>query len=211
MEDASKNKSELSLKDYWELAMPYSTFRELLRVQSLNGSTSGDLQSDALIDYTRLNDRRTARWEKRLDLPELVLNSIRALRTKQNWLVLNESWCGDAAHSLPVMNRFAELSEYIELRVLWRDQHLDLMDRYTSGGSRGIPKLLILNENFELTGEWGSRPRPLQEQVDQVKSEFGKIPAEFKETIQQWYNKDKGLTTANELIQLLPIYAEINR
>ena len=201
----------LEFGEYWEVAMPYSQYRDILKRQAENGETSGSVQSEALIEYTRLNERRTARWEKKLELPPAALSQLNDLGSHQHWLVLNESWCGDAAHSVPVMNRFAELSDHIELKVLWRDEHLELMDQYLSGGTRGIPKLLIFDQDFALLAEWGSRPAPLQLQVDEVKSKHGKVPAEFKEVIQKWYNKDKGQTTAMELSELLFTYAEINK
>ena len=125
--------------------------------------------------------------------------------------MLNESWCGDAAHTLPVMEKIANASEQVELKVLWRDENLELMDRFLSHGTRGIPKLLVFDEQGELLGEWGSRPEPLHQWVQESKDSQGKLPAGFKEDIQKWYNADKGKTTAQELTDLLSTCPETNK
>lgn len=201
----------LNLNTYWEKAQSYAEYRDTLRTQAENGQTSGPTQSESLVEYTRLNDRRSKRWEKRFHLEASQREHLEALKTPQRWLVLNESWCGDAAHTLPVMEKMAEASEQIELKVLWRDENLELMDRYLSHGTRGIPKLLVFDEQGELLGEWGSRPAPLHQFVQDSKDEEGKIPAGVKEEIQQWYNADKGRTTAQELTDLLSTFPEKDR
>lgn len=202
-ETLAENTSELDLQQYWEKAMPYAEYRALLQEQAENGQTSGPKQTEALINYTQLNDRRSRRWEKRFKVDEGLQSQLEKLNKPQRWLVLNESWCGDAAHTVPLMQKLAELTDKIEVRVLWRDENLELMDAYLSQGTRGIPKLLVLNEEDEVAGEWGSRPEPLHQLVQEAKDENGKLPADFKEEIQKWYNQDKGLTTVQELEALL--------
>jgi len=201
----------LNLNSYWEKAQSYADYREALRTQAENGQTSGPTQSESLVEYTRLNDRRSKRWEKRFHLEGAERERLQALKSPQRWLVLNESWCGDAAHTVPVMAKMAEASEQIELKVLWRDENLELMDQYLSHGTRGIPKLLVFDEQGELLGEWGSRPAPLHQIVQDSRDEKGKIPAGVKEEIQQWYNADKGRTTAQELTDLLSTFPEKDR
>ena len=39
------------------------------------------------------------------------------------WLVLTESWCGDAAHVVPAINKIAELSDNIDLKLVFRDEN----------------------------------------------------------------------------------------
>jgi len=98
----------LNLNSYWEKAQSYADYREALRTQAENGQTSGPTQSESLVEYTRLNDRRSKRWEKRFHLEGAERERLQALKSPQRWLVLNESWCGDAAHTVPVMAKMAE-------------------------------------------------------------------------------------------------------
>ena len=50
----------------------------------------------------------------------------------------------------------------LELRVLRRDEYPEVMDRYLTNGSRSIPIVIALDEEFRELGHWGPRPRELQ-------------------------------------------------
>ena len=60
--------------------------------------------------------------------------------------------CGDAAHVLPVLNKFAENDTTITLSILLRDDNEELMDRFLTNGTRSIPKLIILNADGQVMG-----------------------------------------------------------
>ena len=49
---------------------------------------------------------------------------------KVTWLVLTESWCGDAAQSLPVLNKIASITPHLTLKIALRDAHIDLMQHF---------------------------------------------------------------------------------
>ena len=66
-----------------------------------------------------------------------------------DWLVLTEAWCGDAAQSLPIINKMAEVSDNITLRLILRDENLDVMDQFLQNGrSRSIPKLICHQRRY---------------------------------------------------------------
>src|SRR5262245_61791106 len=48
----------------------------------------------------------------------------------RKFLVLAADWCGDAANTVPVLARLAELVRGEELRILERDQFPGVMNRY---------------------------------------------------------------------------------
>ena len=90
------------------------------------------------------------------------------------WLVITESWCGDASPSLPVMNKIAELSSHLELRIVLRDEHPELMDVFLTNGARSIPKLIVLDGNTnDVLGEWGPRSPKATEMVMDEKKRYG--------------------------------------
>ena len=60
-------------------------------------------------------------------------------------LVLAEGWCGDAAQILPVINKIAEYSSLIDLKVVCRDENPELMDQFLTNGSKSIPKVIIID------------------------------------------------------------------
>src|SRR5699024_8421220 len=61
-------------------------------------------------------------------------------------IVLTEDWCGDAMMNIPVLLRIAEKTG-MEVRMLLRDDNLELMDQYlTNGKSRSIPIFIFIDE-----------------------------------------------------------------
>jgi hypothetical protein len=77
-------------------------------------------------------------------------------------LVIAEDWCGDASNTVPIIARLADLVPSLELRVISRDQNLELMDAYLTDGSRSIPIVIALDDRFREVGHWGPRPTQLQ-------------------------------------------------
>lgn len=186
--------------------MEYKEYRELVHQLAENRQTSGPEQLESLINYTELNNRRMKRWDKTIKIDEEVKAKIAKIDTKLTFLVLSESWCGDAAPSLPVMNKIKELNPNIGFKIVLRDENLDLMDQFLTNGSRSIPKLVILDEEKqEVRAEWGPRPSTATQMVQAYKEEHGKLTSEFKQDLQVWYNKDKGKTILSDLLELLPL------
>lgn len=59
-------------------------------------SNSGSEKTEALAEYTQLNDRRMNRWDKTLKISVDIQKKISSIDKKLTFLVLTESWCGDA-------------------------------------------------------------------------------------------------------------------
>lgn len=146
------------------------------------------------------------RFDKTVKVFDPQIETIKKLERKITFLVLTESWCGDASPSLPVMNKIAEHTEKVDFKVVLRDEHEALMNRFLTNGAMSIPKLIILDsETKKVLGDWGPRPQPAAKMVLDHKAQYGKIMPELKEELQQWYNKDKGQTILNELLASLPL------
>lgn len=188
-----------------EGAMDYPTYRDTVAAQAREGRTSGPEQTESLIHYTKLNHQRMKRWDRTFrlgeDLKVALDQGVEAI-----WLVFTETWCGDAAPILPIMEALASYCPGLSLKIAYRDQHLELMEHYRTDGALAIPKLLVLNrEGTEVTDSWGPRPEPLMDQVRAFKAAHGKLTPEFRESLQRWYNKDKGQAAAAELAALLTL------
>jgi hypothetical protein len=163
--------------------------------------TTGE-QTEEHIHFTELNLHRMKRVYKTLKLDAEVAAAL-AETPRQLWVVISEAWCGDASQLVPVMARMAEQSATIELRIVLRDEHLDLMDQFLSNGARAIPKLICLHpDTFEVQWQWGPRPANAVAVVKAIKESGGGKEA-IGLGVQEWYNKDKGQSTIQELLQLL--------
>ena len=120
----------------------YLAYRELVAMLVVEGKTTGIEQREDLIDYTALNERRMRRWDKTLKIaPEAIARTANTTE-KVTWVVLTESWCGDAAHVIPVLNKLAELNPGVTLKIVMRDKNEALMDQFLTNGGRSIPKLI---------------------------------------------------------------------
>ncbi|PIB30838.1 thioredoxin [Maribacter sp. 4U21] len=184
----------------------YEEYRNLVEKLAAEGKSTGPVQTEALANYTQLNDRRMKRWDKTLRFSEEAVSKITAVSKKMTWTVLTESWCGDASPALPVMNKIAELNPNIQLRVVLRDENTDLMNRFLTNGGMSIPKLIVRDDvSNEVVADWGPRSVNATKLVEDHKAVHGMIKPEFKQDIQVWYNKDKGQSILADLLLLLPL------
>jgi hypothetical protein len=184
----------------------YEEYRNLVEKLAAEGKSTGPVQTEALANYTQLNDRRMKRWDKTLRFSEETVSKITAVSKKMTWTVLTESWCGDASPALPVMNKIAELNPNIELRVVLRDENTDLMNQFLTNGGMSIPKLIVRDDvSNEVVADWGPRSANATKLVEDHKAVYGMIKPEFKQDIQVWYNKDKGQSIMADLLLLLPL------
>ncbi|HLG26397.1 MAG TPA: thioredoxin family protein [Paenisporosarcina sp.] len=84
-------------------------------------------------------------------------------------LAITEDWCGDAMLNNSILRRVAESGD-IEVRVVYRDQTLDLMDRYLTNGGRSIPVYLLMNPDGDVISKWGPRAPKLQEYIIELRN-----------------------------------------
>ncbi len=205
MELLEKNRLEI-VQDYMQKTMDYPSYRALVSKLALTGGSTGPNQSEIFVNYTKLGDKRMSRWGKTFKISEEVRQKLKSLDKELILLVLTESWCGDAAASLPIMNKIAEASPNITLKIVLRDESLDLMDTFLTNGARSIPKVIVFDKvNNEIVGEWGPRPSIATQMVEDYKREHGKLTDEFKQELQVWYNKNKGQNILEDILELLPL------
>jgi len=185
---------------YLQKAISYDAYKRLIDELVSAGKTTGPDQSGPMVHYTQLNQQRMHRVEKTIQVLPAVATQLLSVNRSRIWLVLTEAWCGDAAQSLPVIHALAELNPLISLRLLLRDENLELIDRYlTNGVSRSIPKLIGVDAvTSDVLFTWGPRPSALQESFEGMRSEG--LPFDvIKEELQRWYNQNKTVMIEEEL------------
>jgi thiol-disulfide isomerase/thioredoxin len=184
-------------------SIDYASYRNLIHQLVEDKSNSGNEKTEALADYTMLNDRRMKRWDKTVKISESIQQYLTNYTKKITFLVITESWCGDAAHVIPVLNKIAESSPNLDLKLVFRDENEALMDNFLTNGGRAIAKLIALDEQNKVLFTFGPRPSSATNLVNDYKAKNGALTPEFKEDLQHWYNKDKGQTIINDLVMLL--------
>ncbi|NNE77718.1 MAG: thioredoxin family protein [Pricia sp.] len=184
--------------------MSYDDYRSMVTQLAREGNSTGPEQTEALTNYTILNDRRMKRFDKTVKIDSDTGKKIQSVNNKINWLVLTESWCGDAAPAMPVMNKIAELNDNIDFKVVLRDKNHELMQRFLTNGAMSIPKLIMIDgKTNEVLDDWGPRPTFATQKVENYKRENGKLTPEFKEELQIWYNANKGRNILEDLVTML--------
>ena len=184
-------------------AVSYSTYRTLVKGLLVEGKSTGKNQSEELTNYSMLNDKRMDRLDKTMKLTQETQESLTKLNKSFTFLVIAEGWCGDAAQILPVLNRIAEGSSKIDLKVVCRDENDELMSQYLTNGGKAIPKLIIVDQDNNVVDSWGPRPSTATQMVLDYKNTHGALDAEFKKNLQIWYNKDKGMNTQKDILAVL--------
>ncbi|MBF2709440.1 thioredoxin family protein [Flavobacterium soyangense] len=185
------------IKQYFKNGVSYDQYRKEME----SGLESN--QNDDMRNYIELNQHRMNRLDKKLALSQEMIQSINSLKEKIYWVVLTEHWCGDAAQILPVLAKIAEQSEgKIELKLLYRDENLGLMDNFLTNGGRAIPKLIQLNDKLEIKKHWGPRPKTAQELVIFLKSN-PESAVTYSEQLHKWYAKNNQLDIQKEVATLL--------
>ncbi|OON70983.1 thioredoxin family protein [Hymenobacter sp. CRA2] len=185
-------------------AYTYTSYRQMIDELLAQGRTTGQNQSEALLHYAKLNEQRMSRIDKTIQLLPEVQAELQRLQGRYVWLVLTEGWCGDAAQIVPALEAIAQASQgKLTSHYLLRDENLDLMDRYLTGGGRSIPKLIILQaDTLTEVATWGPRPAPAQELFQSLKDQ--QVPyEEFVTQLHGWYAKDKTRSTQQEILGLL--------
>jgi thiol-disulfide isomerase/thioredoxin len=205
LEDKKESTEELVQKGISK-GVSYKEYRALVDALALEGKSTGLEQTDTLMHYIILNNKRMKRLDKTLKINEGAIAKIRGIDKEITWLVITESWCGDAAQTIPMMNKVAELNDRISLKMILRDENIDIMNRFLINEAMSIPRLVMVeSKTGEVIGQWGSRPSIATQMVVDYKDEYGKLTPEFKQDLQLWYNKDKGQSTLEDLLGLLPL------
>lgn len=147
--------------------------------------------------------RNRSQWEglyRTANIPSWAVTAARDRAGSARLLVIAEDWCGDASRTVPLLARLGQEANCLEVRMIRRDEHPELMDRYLTNGSRSIPIAIALDDELNEIGHWGPRPRELQEWVMANRDRMPRNHI-LRET-RRWYEQDRGETTLREVLAL---------
>lgn len=192
-------------KAYLEKSISYSEYRKMMQDLIALGKTTGPDQSPEKIAFTKLNEHRIHRLEKKVLLNDSLVSAVQSLREKWIWVILAEIWCGDVAQNVPALQKIADLNPLITTHYLLRDENITLMDQYLTNGGRSIPKLICYDgETLMPVGHWGPRPAPAQELMMTLKNHQPPLSFnEIHEPLHKWYAEDRTHTLQKEMEELI--------
>ena len=157
-------------------------------------------------EFTGLNLHRTNRiartWRPSAELAALLAR----LPGPQTWLAVTEPWCGDSAQCLPCIAALAAARDDIDLRLVLRDAHPEIMDRYLTNGSRSIPILVGLDAAGTELFRWGPRPTAAQDVVVAARAE-GLAKPDVLERLHLFYGRNRGQALDAEFVAVFAAVA----
>jgi hypothetical protein len=180
----------------------YTGYKDLLDSLLSQGKVTGDLQSDSLLEYTKLNMHRVHRWEKTFTPKAALARQIAMIKKPMHWVVITEGWCGDAAQQVPVIQKLASLNPLITTHFVLRDENPDFMNLFLTNGGRSIPIWICTNEDWEFQWKWGPRPEEAAQLLKQLKA-AGTDDSTVKQELHAWYAKNKQMAFQGEIEHLL--------
>ena len=182
----------------------YEEYRKTVSDLLLKGLSTGNEQSEELTNYSSLNETRMNRLDKTIKISDENILKLKSLKRDYIWLVISEGWCGDAAQILPIINKMDLETDKVELKIVFRDENDEFMNLFLTNRSKSVPKLVIIDKDTgSVVNSWGPRPMGATQLILDYKKEFGVVDEKAKTDLQMWYLHDKGLSTQNEIIDLL--------
>ncbi len=114
---------------------------------------------------------------KGTSVPEEYKRRLQALVAKPNGpkkvLVIGEDWCPDVYRGMPVIQRLAEAAG-IEMKVLARDQNLDVANAYLNKGEfLSVPTVIFFTDKLEQVLVWFERPQKANDELPQMREIIG--------------------------------------
>jgi thiol-disulfide isomerase/thioredoxin len=169
----------MELKTYFEGGLTIEAYTQLL---------------DA--DQRNLHDLYT----RRAEIDEAAVAAVRSAGPCKV-LVITEPWCGDSLAIFPVVARlFSEAG--CDVRVVRRDEHLELIDQYLTHGGRSIPIVIAMDSDFDERFRWGPRPKPAQDLVLGYKEDVaaGRMEKmDVHKMVRAFYARNHGRAIVEEL------------
>ena len=158
---------------------------------------------EAFLDVAEENCDLWTNTYRRATVPADLVERAEAVPGSWRLLVLSEDWCGDASNTVPPLAAFAQEASNVELRMLDRDDNLELMDEHlTNGTARSIPVVIVLDAGAVERGWWGPRPADLQAWFTGPEAQAMEKDDRYRE-LRKWYARDKGRTTIEEVVALM--------
>lgn len=187
------------MKNYWDKAITFDEYVDIAKQRLENPSTPQEIEYQ---QYYELGLQRIDRTLKKYVSDEDQVNELKSKNFDGKILIISEAWCGDASATVPALVKFFE--DHNEVKIFLRDSDASLIDQFLTDGTQSIPKVLILDNDFNVKNSWGPRPKFGKELLMKFKSDPEGYPREqFYNDLQIYYAKNRGKDAIQEILELL--------
>ncbi|WP_027387900.1 thioredoxin family protein [Chryseobacterium gregarium] len=187
------------MKNYWENSISFEEYVETGKQRLAHPATQQE--TDYKI-YYELGLQRIERTLKKYIPDEDQLKELETKGFDGKILIVSEVWCGDASATVPALVKFFEGKN--EVRIFLRDGDKSLISQFLTNGTESIPKVIILDQDFNVKNSWGPRPKYGRELLMKHKADPENYPKEFfYNDLQMYYAKNRGKDAVQEILELL--------
>lgn len=187
------------MKNYWEKSISFEEYLEIGKQRLENPATP---QETEYKQYYELGIQRIERTVKKYTPDEEQRKELEAKNFTGKILIISEVWCGDASATVPALVKFFEGKN--EVRIFLRDNDKSLINQFLTNGTESIPKVIILDEDFNVKNSWGPRPKFGHELLLKFKADPEAYPKDlFYNDLQIYYAKNRGKDAVQEILDLL--------
>ena len=148
--------------------------------------------------------RRTL-WEgnrARAEVPADVLARARSVPGEWRLLVVAFDRCSDSVSTIPYLAELVERVDGLEMRIIPPDAGRAIMEAHrTPDGRSATPTVLLLDDDWQPRGAWVERPSELQAWYIANPDRLSHDARYFEKM--EWYERDAGVSTVEEVVGLL--------
>lgn len=148
--------------------------------------------------------RRTL-WEAnraRAEVPADVLARARSVPGRWRLLVVAFDRCSDSVSTIPYLAELVEQVDGLEMRIIPPDAGRAIMEAHrTPDGRPATPTVLLLDDDWRPRGAWVERPSELQSWYIANPDRLSHDARYFEKM--EWYERDAGGSTVEEVVELL--------
>lgn len=187
------------MQNYWDKAISFDEYIQIANQRLNNPENAKDLEYKP---YYELGIQRMDRTLKKFVIDEDQLKELQSKNFDGKILIISEAWCGDASATVPALVKFFEGEN--EVKIFLRDSDSSLIEQFLTNGTQSIPKVIILDKDFNVKNSWGPRPKFGHELLLKHKANPEEYPKElFYNDLQVYYSRNRGKDSIQEILELL--------
>lgn len=188
--DALSEQRNACYKNGQSNLLSYEQYRQLIQELHTQNMVTGPEQTEALLQYSLLNEQRMNRWDKHYTPGSPITEALRRAPAGFHMVVIAEGWCGDAAQIVPALHAFALQAKDWKFSIVLRDEHPEWIALYLTQQAKAIPLAILFNELGEYVTHWGPRPAEAVQLIQNAKANG--ISADiWKVALHKWYASNK--------------------
>jgi hypothetical protein len=187
------------MQNYWDKAITFDEYLQIANQRLNNPDNEKDIEYKP---YYELGIQRMDRTLKKYVVDEEQLNELKSKNFDGKILIISEAWCGDASATVPALVKFFEGQN--DVKIFLRDSDGSLIEQFLTNGTQSIPKVIILDKDFNVKNSWGPRPKFGHDLLLKFKANPEEYPKElFYNDLQVYYSRNRGKDSIQEILELL--------